>query len=81
MGSDSDYPTKPIRLGVGPIIRTKHNSMALILHTAETEGFEACEHIGQQVPSGGWAVDLAQLGPRVCAEPDAEPNQCVFCLS
>ena len=55
--------------------------MALILHTAETEGFEACEHIGQQVPSGGWAVDLAQLGPRVCAEPDAEPNQCVFCLS
>ena len=74
MGSDSDYPTKPIRLGVGPIIRTKHNSMALILHTAETEGFEACEHIGQQVPSGGWAVDLAQLGPPLASAPSLTPS-------
>jgi len=60
------FATRPIRMGVGPTIRTKHNSMGLDLLAEDAEGFETCEKIGQQVPSGGWAMEIGRLGPRVC---------------
>ena len=60
------FASRPIRLGVGPTIRTKHNSLGLDLFSEEAEGLESCETVGKQVPSGGWAMELARLGPRVC---------------
>ena len=65
-GGGLRFATRPIRLGVGPTIRTKHNSLGVDLLSEEAEGLEACERIGQQVPSGGWAMELTRLGPRVC---------------
>ena len=65
-GGGLRFASRPIRVGVGPTIRTRHNSMNLDLLSEEAEGFEKCEQIGQQVPSGGWAMEIGRLGPRVC---------------
>ena len=59
------FATRPIRMGIGPTIRTKHNSMGLDLLAEDAEGFETCEKIGQEIPSGGWAMEIGRLGPRV----------------
>ena len=59
------FATRPIRMGIGPTIRTKHISMGLDLLAEDAEGFETCEKIGQQIPSGGWAMEIGRLGPRV----------------
>ena len=59
------FATRPIGMGIGPTIRTKHNSMGLDLLAEDAEGFETCEKIGQEIPSGGWAMEIGRLGPRV----------------
>ena len=58
------FATQPIRLGVGPNIRTRHNSLGVDLYAEEAEGLESCDHIGQHIPTGGWGIDLSRLGPR-----------------